>query len=107
MSVYELRVYDAAPGRMEDLLRRFRDHTVDLFREHGIESLGYWVADDDPNRLVYLVKHEDGAFDANWKGFRADPRWISVRDESQRNGSLTTSVTSTKLHRVDVGVGER
>jgi len=39
--VYELRVYHAVPGRLGDLLARFRDHTTKLFERHGLENVAY------------------------------------------------------------------
>ena len=38
--VYELRIYHAAPGKLDDLNKRFRDHTVKLFEKHGMENVG-------------------------------------------------------------------
>jgi len=32
MAVYELRVYHVIEGKLEDLLRRFRDHTMKLLK---------------------------------------------------------------------------
>src|SRR5207248_4117129 len=36
--VYELRVYHAAPGKLGELLARFRDHTIKIFDRHGLKS---------------------------------------------------------------------
>ena len=41
-AVYELRTYVTNPGKLDNLNARFRDHTVGLFKKHGIESIGYW-----------------------------------------------------------------
>src|SRR6266436_3665290 len=43
-AVYELRVYHVIEGKLEDLLRRFRDHTMKLFEKHGIKKLHGVVA---------------------------------------------------------------
>ncbi len=40
---FELRTYYAAPGKYEDLLARFRNHTLGLFEKHGMANLGYWA----------------------------------------------------------------
>ena len=37
--VYELRIYHAAPGKMDSLVARFRDHTDKLFAKHGITTV--------------------------------------------------------------------
>ena len=33
---YELRTYTASPGKMDALLNRFRDSTINLFIEHNM-----------------------------------------------------------------------
>lgn len=100
MSTYELRVYKAAPERMPDLLARFRDHTVNLFAAHGIESVGYWLDAADPDCLVYLLRYDSDA-DSSWAAFKQDERWLAVRDASEANGPLVVSVESTRLDPVD------
>ena len=41
-TVFELRVYTAAEGKLEELLARFRDHTIAIFDRHGMKSVAYW-----------------------------------------------------------------
>src|SRR6266478_3988022 len=48
--VFELRIYTAAPGKLESLHRRFREHTLRLFEKHGIKSVGYWTAVDEEHQ---------------------------------------------------------
>src|SRR5205807_10589277 len=40
--IFEIRTYYAAPGKLDDLLARFRNHTTKLFEKHGMENIGYW-----------------------------------------------------------------
>lgn len=54
--VYELRIYHVVPGRMEDLVARFRDHTMKLFAAHGIKSVAYWTALDEPVKSRTLLR---------------------------------------------------
>ena len=35
-TVYELRIYHAAPGKLGELLARFHDHTDKRFARHGM-----------------------------------------------------------------------
>ncbi|RZA03439.1 MAG: NIPSNAP family protein, partial [Moraxellaceae bacterium] len=42
-SVYELRIYTTHPGKMPDLLARFKNHTCQIFERHGMVNVGYWV----------------------------------------------------------------
>ena len=99
--VYELRVYHAYEGKLEDLLRRFREHTVKLFEKHGMKNLAYWTPTDEPLKgktLIYILAHPSrDAAAANWKAFGEDPEWRSVRDKSEANGKLVEKVDSTFL----------
>jgi len=69
-TVFELRIYHANEGKLDGLLARFRDHTMTIFRRHGIESVAYWTPTDDPLKgrtLVYILKHPSrAAATANW-----------------------------------------
>jgi hypothetical protein len=38
----ELRVYNANEGKLDDLLKRFREHTMRLFEKHGMKNVAYW-----------------------------------------------------------------
>ena len=100
-TVYELRVYQAVPGRLAQLLARFRDHTAKLFDRHGMKNVAYWTPVDEPqksNTLIYILQHPSReAAAANWKSFQDDPEWKSVRDKSEANGKLVEKVESTYL----------
>jgi hypothetical protein len=100
-AVYELRVYHTLPGKLEDLLARFRDHTVKLFTRHGIKSVAYWTPIDEPqksNTLFYILQHPSReAATANWKSFQDDPEWKSVKEKSEANGKLVENIDSTFL----------
>ena len=55
---FEMRVYYAAPGKLDELHARFRDHTMKLFAKHGIENIGYWTPIENPdNKLVYVIAY--------------------------------------------------
>ncbi len=90
--VYELRTYTTNEGKLENLNARFRDHTVDLFDKHGMQSVGYWVPTDEPrskNTLIYVLRHESReAAGESWKAFIADPEWAKVAEESQKDGRI-------------------
>jgi hypothetical protein len=103
--VYELRVYHALPGKLPELLARFRDHTTKLFDRHGIKNVAYWTPIDEPqksNTLIYILQHPSReAAAANWKSFQDDPEWVSVRDKSEANGQLVEKIDSTYLALTD------
>jgi hypothetical protein len=107
--VYELRIYHANPGKLGELLARFRDHTIKLFDKHGLKSVAYWTALDEPqksNTLIYILHHPSReAAAANWKAFQDDPDWKSVRDKSEVNGKLAEKVDSTYIALTDFSPG--
>jgi len=106
--VFEMRTYYAAPGKLEDLQARFRDHTVKLFEKHGMTNVGYWVPVDEKtgqpsgNTLVYILAYPSlEARTKSWDGFRADPAWNAARNESEKNGKLVEKVDSVFLKATD------
>src|SRR5262245_2054960 len=100
--IFELRTYTALDGKLNDLVARFRNHTLKLFEKHGMQNIGYWVAKDTPNTLIYVVAHKDrAAADASWAAFRKDPDWIKARDASEKNGKIVDKVVSVFMDPVD------
>jgi hypothetical protein len=96
--VFELRTYTASPGNLENLLARFRDHTLKLFAKHGLTSFGYWTPtekkDGAGEKLVYILAHKSKeAADASFKAFRADPGWVEAKkaSEDKAGGPLTVT----------------
>ena len=104
-TVYELRIYHCLPGKLGDLLARFRDHTVKLFAQHGMKSVAYWIPADEPaksNTLIYILQHPSrDAAAANWKSFQGDPEWVSVKEKSEANGKLLEKIDSTFMTLTD------
>jgi heme-degrading monooxygenase HmoA len=100
--VYELRTYSAVPGKLPDLEKRFRDHTMQIFEKHGIKNIGYWIPTDKPDTLIYIIAHKSrSAAAASWKAFHADPEWKQVQRESEKNGKLVTHVDSVYMTPTD------
>ncbi len=104
--VFELRTYKAAPGKLGDLLARFRNHTLALFTKHRITNFGYWTPTDPKqgadDTLIYLIAHQSKeAATASFAAFRADPAWTQAKTESEKGGSLTTKVESLFLQPTD------
>lgn len=100
--VYELRTYTTPEGKLPELHKRFRDHTVKLFAKHGMTNVIYWTPTDKPNTLVYLLAHKsEQAGKDSFAAFRTDPDWVKVKSESEAAGSLTTKVESQYLTATD------
>jgi hypothetical protein len=103
--VFELRTYTAPEGKLADLHKRFRDHTMRIFKKHGMQSIGYWQPQDAPdsqNTLIYVISHESReAAKKNWADFQADPEWQKVSAESQVNGRIVSKVVSVYMDATD------
>lgn len=102
--IFELRTYTAHPGKLADLERRFRDHTLRLFARHGMTNIGYWTPQDSTgeNTIVYLLAYPSrDAATRSWEAFRADPEWVAARTASEANGPLVERVVSVFLSPTD------
>jgi hypothetical protein len=104
-TVYELRIYHVAQGKLDELLARFRDHTMKIFERHGMKSVAYWTPVEEPqksNTLIYILQHPNRAAAAeNWKAFRDDPEWKTVSAKSEEHGKLVEKVDSTYMSLTD------
>ena len=102
---FELRTYTAAPGKLTDLLTRFRDHTIALFSKHGMTHVGYWItteADGKQPKLIYMLAHPSEAEGKqHFKEFADDADWKKARDASEANGKLTEKVESVYFKPTD------
>lgn len=101
--IFELRTYIASPGKLDDLNKRFREHTLGLFAKHGMTNIGYGTPTDEKdgkgNTLIYLLAHKNReAATASWKAFSDDPEWQKVYKASQPDGvPLAAKVISVYL----------
>jgi hypothetical protein len=100
---YEMRVYYAAPGKLDELQARFRNHTCKLFEKHGMVNVGYWVPlENTENKLVYVLAHASrDAAKKSWAGFVGDPDWKKAQKESEANGRLVARLESYFMEATD------
>jgi len=94
--VYELRIYTATPGNLDNLHARFRDHTIRIFENHGMKIVGFWSPtseEEADDTLIYVLEHaSQEAANASWRAFGQDPEWKSVSDASNANGAILAGV---------------
>jgi hypothetical protein len=97
--VYEMRVYTAAPGKLDALNARFKDHTLKLFEKHGISNVAYFTPiDNKANKLIYFVSYPSKeAREKAWKEFFADPDWKKAQADSEKDGKLVAKVETRFL----------
>lgn len=104
--VFELRTYSPAPGKLNDLIARFKNHTIDLFTKHGMTHIGYWLTtqpdETGQSKLVYILAHPSEAEGKkNFDAFRNDPKWVKAKADSEKKGSLTNKVESVYMKPTD------
>ena len=102
--IYEYRSYTVAPGKMDDLQSRFRDHTMKLFEKHGFKPIAFFtpVIADASDRFIFILEFRDLAHrESAWAAFGSDPDWIKALEDSHKNGILVTSVENKILAPTD------
>ena len=103
--VFELRIYSATPGNLDNLHARFRDHTTRIFGNHGMKVVGYWTPtseEESENTLVYMLEHaSQDAADASWRAFGQDPEWTRVAEASNANGQILGGIERRYMKATD------
>ena len=98
--IYELRVYHCMPGRLPDLSKRFESATLKLWERHGFRPVGFWtvLVGESNQDLIYLLEWQDMAErERIWNGFMADPEWLAKRAETEKNGPIVASISTSFL----------
>jgi hypothetical protein len=103
--IFEIRTYTTAPGKLDELHKRFREHTMKLFERHGMVNVAYWTPQDSTlaqTTLIYVLAHKSRqAAEESWEAFRGDPDWQKVRTASEENGAIVTRVESVFVEATD------
>jgi hypothetical protein len=101
--LYEMRIYYAHPGKLDDLQKRFRENTMRIFEKHGMTNLGYWLPlENADNKLIYILSYPNKeSREKSWKAFSDDPEWKKVQSESEANGKLVAKVESIFMKAAD------
>ncbi len=102
--VFEMRTYTTYDGKLDDLHKRFKNHTLGLFEKHGMVNIGYWVPLDGElaeNTLIYILSHDSrDAAEKSWDAFRSDPVWQQAYQESHADGVIVKEVKSVFMEAV-------
>lgn len=96
--VFQLRMYTTPEGKLPALHKRFKEQEMALFAKHGMFHIGYWQPMDEGNKLFYMLAHpskEAGL--KSFADFRADPDWVKLKAESEKDGSLTVQPDGVKF----------
>ncbi len=95
-TVYELRTYHLNEGKEPLILARFRTKERAIFARCGMHGVAYWTPTEEPlagRTLVYMLRHKSReAAKESWAKFQADPEWVALKAETEKDG------TFVKLH---------
>jgi hypothetical protein len=103
MPLYELRVMQASPGKLDALHARIRDHQILIMEQHGLTTLAVFVpAGENPNELVLLVfvANALGGMVEGLEGLREDPKWLDVMAETDKDGKLLAREYRERLNTI-------
>jgi hypothetical protein len=104
-TVYELRIYHLNEGKLPLIEERFRTKERALFERHEMHQVAYWTPTDEPlagGTWVYILRHKSRAdADANWAKFKADPDWIALKAETEKDGPFVNKYDITFLKLTD------
>ena len=98
--IHELRIYHSVPGRLPALLARFENHTLRIWEKHGIRQAGFWTTliGKSHRQLTYMLAWDSLAErETRWTAFVADPEWLAVAAESEKDGQLVENISSELL----------
>jgi hypothetical protein len=100
---YEMRIYTAAPGKMDALHKRFRDHTLKLFEKHGIRNVGYWTGTGkNEGKLYFIISYpSEQSREKHWNAFANDPDWQKAKKASEESGALVAGVEQVFMNPTD------
>jgi hypothetical protein len=95
--IYELRIYDAFPGKLSAMNERFAKISLGYFEKYGMKVVGFWTDEvGASNRLTYILAFDDMAQrDRAWAGFKADPERVKAFAEAEKDGAIVARITNT------------
>ena len=87
----ELRIYYTFPRKLFRLIDRFERHTLKLWKNLGIKSIGFWttVIGDDNNTLYYMLE---------WNNLsEREKKWGEIRAATENNKLIIEKIYSQIL----------
>lgn len=104
-TVYELRIYHLNEGKLPLILDRFRTKEREIFVRCGMHPVAYWTPTDEPlagRTLTYIVRHKSrAAATESWAKFSADPEWVALKAETEKDGAFVKLHESTFMKLTD------
>ena len=93
--IYEMRTYEAMPGKLRPLTARFANVTDRLFKKYGFRPVGYWTESVGDNTLFHymLAWQDDAERIEKWSEFREDPEREGLLETPARVARAFTELT--------------
>jgi hypothetical protein len=88
MTQWQLRIYRAKTGELDDFVHEWRERVLPLRKEKGFDVLGPWVTEDD--RFVWILGHADLA--AADREYYASPERAAIDPDPARHLAETEHV---------------
>jgi hypothetical protein len=102
--IHEMRVYEAMPGRLGDLNKRFREITLPIWTRLGIRPVAFWTTLVGPsnNTLFYILSWDSMAErERIWTSFMTDEEWLRRKGEMDQGGVLVARAENQLLQLTD------
>src|SRR5207253_5310287 len=95
--LFELREYQAMPGKIQNITDRFGNFTCGAFKMHDFRQVGYWhnAIGGNSNELIYMLAWESlDERGSNLDTFLKDPARVRVFAQSEKNGPIVQHVAT-------------
>lgn len=96
--IFEFRIYTAGEGKLDAVVKRFRDPEVRIFEESGMKAILYSTVTEPAerqNQFVYVLQHDSReAARESWRKFMADPDFRAAAQASDVGGRAVVKVES-------------
>jgi hypothetical protein len=100
--IQEFKTYNATPGNIDALIRRFHVSVVPILSRLGITVEQAWTSADAPDTFYYMVSYPTmEAGKAAWAAFGSDTEWKATKAASEINGAMLASQSTLYLQASD------
>jgi|TARA_B110000263_G_C15272792_1_gene494338 hypothetical protein len=98
--IHELRIYEAIPGKLPELNKRFDTITLGYFKKYDMKVVGFWTDEfGDNTKLTYILEFDSlNHRQEAWAKFRSDEERAKAFAETEKNGPIVARVTNTILN---------
>ena len=79
--IYEIRHYTLFDGKFEDMMARFKEVNLPLFRKYGITVDQTWSHPDDRTKFSFLMSFTDEhSRKKSWQQYHEDETFLAGRE---------------------------